>query len=187
MGQYFKIVNLSKKQYFSASIFDEGIKESSILRGIHAYAFGKLLTTGLAGEKSKWRTGNNTGIWAGCWAGDRIAIVGDETQGEFLEAEPLELETKPVISDDVVVLEFENIGGKLLCWLVNDNDFADWLLDRLHQKERYIADVGYIAYTYRDLSGELIAFLDKHFANKWEIKCKKIWEDGGNTFVEPDI
>jgi hypothetical protein len=187
MGQYFKIVNLTKREYFSASIFDEGVKRSSILRGIHAYAFGKLLTIGLSEESSKWRKGNGSGIGAGCWAGDRIAIVGDETHGDFLGVEPLHPEIKPIILDDIIVLEFENIGGKLMCWLTTDDDFAEWLLNQLQQNEQYMGDIGYIAYKFRHLSEELIAFLDKHFPNSWEKRCKQIWEDRGNTFIEPDV
>lgn len=187
MGQYFKIVNLTKRDYFSASIFDEGIKRSSILRGIHAYAFGKLLTIGLPEENLKWRKGNGSGIWAGCWAGDRIAIVGDETHGEFLGVEPLHPEIKPIILDDIIVLEFENIGGKLICWLTTDDDFAEWLLDRLQQNEPYMGDIGYIAHKFRHLSEDLIAFLDKHFPDSWQKRCKQIWEDRGNTFIKPDV
>jgi hypothetical protein len=187
MGQYFKIVNLTKRQYFSASIFDEGIKKSSILRGIHGYAFGKLLTIGLSEENPKWRKGNSNGIWAGCWAGDRIAIVGDETHGEFLGVEPHNQQTTPIILDDIIVLEFENIGGKMLCWLVNDKEFAQWLLTQLQKDSSYIGKVGYIAYKFNHQSEELKAFLEGHFTKSWEKKCKQIWEDKSTTFIEPDV
>lgn len=185
MGQYFKVANLTKRQYFSAGIFDEGVKKPGILRGIHAYALGKLLTIDSSEENPKWRKGSRNGIWSGSWAGDRIAVVGDQTHGSFLDVEPLNPRTQPVILNDIVELEFENIGGKMICWLVNDEDFAEWLLDRLRQNERYIGNIGYIACQYRHLSEELIAFLDKYFTKSWEKQCKQVWEDRGNTFIEP--
>ncbi|HLM53131.1 MAG TPA: hypothetical protein VK325_06000 [Pseudoxanthomonas sp.] len=192
MGEYYKIVNLNKRQYLSADIFMEGIKGRGIMRGIHAYAFGKLLTYGgLPENNSKWRKDNPTGVWAGCWAGDRIAIVGDETEdpGEFLGVKLFDSATNPLALDEILRLEFENIGGKLICWLVNDADVAERLLERLRQSEHYFGVVGYIAHKYRygDVSKDLIKFLDQHFSKTWEKKYKRILEDRGNTFIEPDV
>jgi hypothetical protein len=176
MGYYYKIANLTKQQCFNAIIFNEGIRRGGIMRGIHAYALGKLLTLGgslqeknandFSDNHSKWREDNPIGIWDRCWAGDQIAIVGE---------------------DDELALGFENIGGKMICWLVNDAYFAEWLLEQLRQRERYLANIGYIAYKYRHLSEELITFLDQHFPKSWEKIGKRIWEDPGNTFIEPDL
>ncbi len=187
MGQYYKIVNLTKRQYFSASVFNEGIKKYGILWGIHAYALGKLLTIGLAEENAKWRKGNSNGIWAGSWAGDRLAVVGDQTHGDFLGVEALNADTKPIILDDIVELEFENISGKLICWLVNDEAFAEWLLKELQEDKNYMGDIGFIAYKFRHLSDELIVFLEKYFTKGWEKKSREIWEAKGTTFIEPKV
>jgi hypothetical protein len=89
MGQYFQIHNLSKKQYFNASVFKENNKQSGILRGMHAFALGRLLTAGLAEGNPLWRPGNETGVYAGAWAGDRIAITGDYGQTDFFGVEPI--------------------------------------------------------------------------------------------------
>lgn len=189
MGQYFKIINLDKRQYFSPSIFDEGIKKTSILQGMHAYALGKLITYGgeLSEENKKWRKGNEQGIWFGAWAGDKIAIVGDYAKSNLLGIEPTNPENKAINLYELAELEFENIGGKLILWLINDEKFADWLSDRLKTNEQYIGKIGYIAYKFPDINEELKIFLENNYGKAWEKKSKEVWEDRGNTFVEPDI
>jgi hypothetical protein len=191
MGQYFKVANLTKRQYFSAGIFDEEIKQSGILRGIHGYALGKLLTFGLPDLKSDWQMkAVDYGIQVGCWAGDRIAVIGDETGPEagFLEVEPLNPKTQPIILDDILYFEFENIGGRLFCWMANDRGFKEWLVERLQKREGYLADVAYIAYKFPDLSRELISILDQYADEppSWEYRCKQIW-DRKSSFTPPEV
>jgi hypothetical protein len=95
----------------------------------------------MAEENAKWRKNNSSGIWAGSWAGDRIAVVGDQTYNDFLGVEALKADTNPIILDDIIELEFENISGKLICWLVNDEAFAEWLLKELNEDRNYIGNM----------------------------------------------
>jgi hypothetical protein len=187
MGQYFKIVNLTKRQYFSASVFNEGIKRYAIMRGLHAYVLGQLLALGLPEGNSKWEKGNQSGVWRESWAGDRIAIVGDETKGDFLGVEPTNSNFKPLILDDIVKEEFENISGKLICWLIEDEVIQKGILANLVIDERYIADLGYIVYKFHNISQELKIFLETHFSKNWEKLCKKIWEDEKTSYIPPSV
>jgi hypothetical protein len=189
MAQYFIIVNLTKKQYFSASVFNEGVKRSGILRGIHAYALGKLLTYGAESqeENPKWRKGNEHNLWIGAWAGDRIVIAGDHGYTHLFGLYPSNPEHKPVSIYDLAVTEFENVGGKLIHWLINDEDFAEWLLAETQADEHYLADIGYIVYRFPGINTELLAFLEQHFGRSWEKKCKEIWEGKVSTYIEPDV
>ncbi len=183
MGQYFKVVNLTKKEYFSADVFNEGIKQSNILRGIHGYALGKLLTIGLIEKNPKWQSGNNFGVWAG----DRIVIVGDETPDELLKVMPLIKQAEIIPPVDLIEHEFDNINGKMICWLVNDEDFARWTLESLNNDESYIGVLGYVAYKYHDIAEDLICFLKSNFDKNWEKRFKQVCEDKANTFVKPNV
>jgi hypothetical protein len=67
MGQYFKIVNLDKREYLDPSCFTSGPKlESFSLSGTGALrVLARLLCTDTWGE------------YSGRWAGDRVLIAGD--------------------------------------------------------------------------------------------------------------
>lgn len=60
MGQYFKVVNLDRHEWFDPNAFEESIKHPERAPRTME-ALGRLLMPG------------------GAWCGDRIAIVGDES------------------------------------------------------------------------------------------------------------
>ncbi len=186
MGQYFQIHNLSKKQYFNANVFNENIKQSGILRGIHGFALGRLLTAGLSESNLLWRPGNEAGVYAGAWAGDRIAITGDYGQTDFFGVEPSQQENKPANLWDLAYFEFKNIGGKLLLWLAGEDTFREWLEKQLQQDSSYLATLGFIAYKYPRFNGELVAVLENVFGRQWEKRYRELWDKSGAVII-PDM
>lgn len=78
MGEYLRVANASKRQYFDPFHFGGGTKRSSFLYGLSGFALGRLLSGEL-----------DSGFWLESWAGDAIYIVGDET---LVSAFPLLLE-----------------------------------------------------------------------------------------------
>lgn len=79
MGQYFKIVNKTKKQVLEPHIFDSGFKHGEVLanssRGSVLQALGLLISTC---DRDKTSTSLK-----GSWAGDEIIMVGDYHESEL--------------------------------------------------------------------------------------------------------
>ena len=86
MGQYYKIVNLDKKEFLDPDVFGEGIKlmefawEGKTLRGLTFllrksepyYSLGDMhFPDTCKNKKDYWSK------WIGRWTNNRIAIVGD--------------------------------------------------------------------------------------------------------------
>ncbi len=71
MGQYFKIVNPAKRQYFNPSAFAENNKASGVLFGYHAFAVA-LLVCNLKEVRHDY------GELAGSWFGDAVIAAGDD-------------------------------------------------------------------------------------------------------------
>lgn len=72
MGQYFYVVNLTKKQYLDPHRFGDGAK-------LFEFGTGGGTMTGLSWLLS---TGGGSN-WGGTWAGDSIVIVGDYAKREY--------------------------------------------------------------------------------------------------------
>lgn len=79
MGQYFKIVNKTKKEVLEPHIFDSGFNHSEVLanssRGSVLQALGLLISTC---DRDKTRNSLK-----GRWAGDEIIMVGDYHESEL--------------------------------------------------------------------------------------------------------
>lgn len=93
MGQYYKIVNLDKKQFIHPHRFDDGLKlcEFGNSRSGTLFALAALLADG------NGRGGgdiSSDSSFIGSWAGDRIVIAGDYgDNGKFLpDSVPQDLE-----------------------------------------------------------------------------------------------
>lgn len=76
MGQYYKVVNLDKKQYIKPHAFDDGAKllEFGCSSGGTMLALALLLASGNGRGGGDHRSSDPV---IGSWAGDRIVIAGD--------------------------------------------------------------------------------------------------------------
>lgn len=94
MGQGYKIVNVTKRQFINPHDFDEGYKMLEFVchdggAGFTMAALGALLTSscGLGGGDLRFQ-GEQPAI-IGSWAGDRVVIAGDyDAGGRFFEHLP---------------------------------------------------------------------------------------------------
>ena len=178
MSQYYKIVNLDKKEFFSPDVFNDGLKLGAMMNGIHSYVVGRLLLANFDMNTTTLK------FQSGYWAGDRIVIVGDESGTNFfgLQTE-FNLENYNLLND-LVISEFENIGAKLLFSFIDDNNFQKLILEQLTNDDWYYAQIGFLVHQYPDNANELKKFLVQNFGNHWEKKAKEIWEDKKTAIIQ---
>ncbi|WP_224994897.1 hypothetical protein [Cesiribacter sp. SM1] len=82
MGQYFKIVNLTKKQFIDIGGLGENNKFSGLGSGLNGVVLGRLIAS-----PGQWRNApgllklygdpEEHDVYVGMWAGDRIVVPGD--------------------------------------------------------------------------------------------------------------
>lgn len=155
MGQYYKIVNIDKKEYINPHDFGDGAKLMSfalssmgVMSGLailladgNGNGGGDLYTDGL--DQFNWDI-------VGRWAGDRIVIAGDyaengshvqkdhvkgivDTDGHKVSEHTINLYTLASVS-------YENISGKVLFTLMSDKCVRDEMVkmadEALLQKDK---------------------------------------------------
>jgi len=84
MGQYYKIVNVKKREYINPHMFDEGLKlmEFGMSAGGSLTALAVLLSNGNGRGGGDLNSANPI---VGSWAGDPIVVAGDYgDEGKFL-------------------------------------------------------------------------------------------------------
>jgi len=84
MGQYYKIVNVKKREYINPHMFDEGLKlmEFGMSAGGSLTALAVLLSNGNGRGGGDLNSANTI---VGSWAGDPIVVAGDYgDEGKFL-------------------------------------------------------------------------------------------------------
>jgi hypothetical protein len=116
MGQYYRIVNIKKKQYITPSTFGDGLKlmefsmsASGVLAGLAI-----LLADGNGRGGGDLHSENDI---VGSWAGDNIVIAGDYAdEGKFVKEVDKNLYS-------VATMEGEDISIKVLDALCDDQYF----------------------------------------------------------------
>lgn len=90
MGQYWKPVNLDKKEYMHAHRMEEGLKllEQAWSTGGVATALVMLLAPGLNNGPRGGGDACSRHPLLGHWAGDRIVFVGDYSKNEDMPSVP---------------------------------------------------------------------------------------------------
>lgn len=120
MGQYFKIVNVKKKQYLNPYMFGDGLK----LMEFTCSRFGVLSGLSILLADGNGRGGgdlHSENPIVGSWAGDNIVIAGDYADdGNFLPADKQDVNLYQVASE-----EGEDISLKVLDALFDDRFFLD--------------------------------------------------------------
>lgn len=163
MGQYFRIVNVDKKQFIDIGKLGENCKFSGIGQGLQAIALGRLITS--LGEITKlWTTvfghPEKDEFYVGAWAGDRIVIAGDYDYADVNNI-PTSLPDIPDLNlyDKVDIdADYENVTLKVITWLANDVETADMLAENA----KYSMDL------LRDLAD--LVFIHKHRQMKKSIE-----------------
>jgi hypothetical protein len=118
MGQYYKIVNVKKRQYITPHIFGDGAKLMEFSMSANGVLAGLaiLLADGNGRGGGDLHSDNEI---VGSWAGDNIVIAGDYADnGKFLPVDKIDRNLYDVVSD-----EGEDISLKVLDALFDDNYF----------------------------------------------------------------
>lgn len=118
MGQYYKIVNVRKKQYITPHTFGDGAK----LMEFSMSANGVLAGLAILLADGNGRGGgdlNSENEIVGSWAGDNIVVAGDYAdQGKFVKTTDQNLY-------EVCIAEGEDISLKVLDALCDDRYFFE--------------------------------------------------------------
>lgn len=119
MGQYYKIVNVTKKQYINPVTFGSGYKLMEFASdGCSAMTGLAVLLANSNGRGGGDLCSDNEVV--GSWAGDRIVIAGDYAEfgdpGEPDTEENLYLQCSPRSDSD-----FEDISAQVISAMCDDN------------------------------------------------------------------
>ena len=120
MGQYYKIVNVKKREYINPHMFNDGMKlmEFGMSAGGTMTALAVLLSNGCGRGGGDLYSENEI---VGSWAGDPIVIAGDYgDDGKFL---PEDKQDRCLYS--VAEEEGTDISAKILDALMEDRYFAE--------------------------------------------------------------
>jgi hypothetical protein len=110
MGQYFKVVNVKKREYINPHMFNDGMKlmEFGMSAGGTLTALAVLLADGNGRGGGDLNSSNEI---VGSWAGDPIVIAGDYADdGKFLPAD----------KQDTTLYSVVDVEGKDISHLVLD-------------------------------------------------------------------
>jgi hypothetical protein len=185
MGQYYKIVNIKKKQYISPLTFGDGSK----LMEFSMSANGVLAGLAILLADGNGRGGgdlNSDNPIVGSWAGDNIVIAGDYADtGKFVKNDDSNLY-------HVASEEGEDISIKVLDALCDDSYFfsefrknrAGWIsdsqVDSLIQrklKEKGLTEVKeFIMTSSKDPN---VTYKVKNDNGSWECDCPSFTYTGG--------
>jgi len=174
MGSYFKIVNVTKRQYLDPSDFGEAIKWSSVLHGEHCIeALKHLLSDSHAvREKSKpWDI-------AGSWSGNSIVLTGDDTS----PPDPIGIATSTNDEpgrnlNQLAAEEFQNISNLAIAMLA-EHGFEQPILDYAENDNcMFLTIADFIAQT---SDSRLKAAFEYRFKTNWrkrynEIVAERTW------------
>ena len=147
MGQYYKIVNVKKRQYLNPHMFNDGMKlmEFGMSAGGTLTALAVLLADGNNRGGGDLHSDNDI---IGSWAGDPIVIAGDYAdQGKFLPADKSDQTLYSVCED-----EGEDISAKVLDALMEDRWFREDFINNWSEhknKDTYYKDVNLIVNKWR--------------------------------------
>jgi hypothetical protein len=132
MGQYFRIVNLSKKHFIDIDSLGENNKFDFLGQGLNGIVLARLLCS--PGNDLMYGDKEKDDIYIGLWAGDSIVIAGDYDMVEY------DSENGKVNLYDKVILdhEYTDITTKVIAWLMMDDFTFEMLRSRaVHDKELY--------------------------------------------------
>jgi len=121
MGQYFKVVNTSKKQYYNIEGLGDNPKLGGIGVGLNGIVLSRLLLS--PGEEFKSKiVGKNliSRELTGFWIGDKVIIAGDYDEPNTNNVETssetfLDYNLYSLVSQ---TSEYEDITDKILFWLI---------------------------------------------------------------------
>lgn len=159
MGEYFRYVNLDRREYFDIDALGGATKASGIGRNLGARAFALLLTR---------RGGGGAGgqVAVGSWAGDRVAVIGD-----YIEPNALGVATGSERNLwSVVDEEYRDISSSVAVMLL-DSDGPDELVEAARHRTDLFVLLAELALVHRQAA--CLKLMAEHFP-EWQKRYAKL-------------
>ena len=135
MGQCFRIINVTKKQFIDIGHLGENNKFHGIGQGLNGIALGRLLAF-----KASDCIPDQNELYIGAWAGDSIVITGDHY--DFHDSDISSSNSDNLHQNLYYSTEhdsqYEDITHKVISWLAKDDDIADLLADRAQRYDNLL-------------------------------------------------
>lgn len=129
MGQYYKIVNIKKKQYITPHTFGDGAKLMEFSMSANGVLAGLAILLADGNGRGGGDLNSNSSI-VGSWAGDNIVIAGDYADpGKFVKEQDKNLYL-------VATEEGEDISLKVLDALCDDR----WFFEDFRKNTTFVSD-----------------------------------------------
>ena len=171
MGSYFKIVNLTKRQYLDPADFGEAMKWRGTLRGEHCIQAFKYLISDLHAERE------STSRWdiSGRWAGDRVVLTGDDSSPPDPIGLTTSTEDEPTRNlYQMAAEEFQNIGNLAIAMLA-EHGFEQSLLDHAEDdKSLFLTIADFVMQT---SDSRLKSAFERRFETNWQKRYGEIVTD----------
>lgn len=175
MGQYFKIVNTSKKQFVDINALGENNKLSFIGQGLNGIVLGRLLTSSGADWGNDFYDDfghpNSDKIFMGVWAGDKIVIAGDYDEADTNGIKTSDINDSNRNLYDMVESEYENITNDVIKWLANDEQTAEMLAERAEIDSELLQKLSDLVFINRN--NQMKKSLEKILGSDWTKRLKK--------------
>jgi hypothetical protein len=129
MGQYYKIVNIKKKQYITPHRFGDGAKLMEFAMSANGVLAGLAILLADGNGRGGGDLNSDNEI-VGSWAGDNIVVAGDYADlGKFVKDQDRNLY-------DIAVIEGKDISLQVLEALFDDQYFFDEF-----RKHNWVSDI----------------------------------------------
>ena len=129
MGQYYKIVNVKKKEYITPHTFGDGAKLMEFSMSANGVLAGLAILLADGNGRGGGDLNSNSSI-VGSWAGDNIVIAGDYADpGKFVKEQDKNLY---LVATD----EGEDISLKVLDALCDDR----WFFEEFRKNTMFVSD-----------------------------------------------
>ena len=185
MGQYYKIVNIKKKQYITPHTFGDGAKLMEFSMSANGVLAGLSILLADGNGRGGGDLNSNNSI-VGSWAGDNIVIAGDYADtGKFVKIPEQNLY-------EVCIAEGEDISLKVLDALFDDSYyFSEFRRNRLNWTgsdevhslvKRKLQDKGLTEvkeFTMPSSKDPNVTYKVKNDNGNWECDCPSYTYTGG--------
>ena len=179
MGQYYKIVNVKKREYINPHMFNDGMK----LMEFGMSARGTLTALAVLLADGNGRGGgdlHSANPIVGSWAGDPIVIAGDYAdEGKFLPADK-----QDTTLYNVVDVEGTDISAKVLDALMEDRWFREDFIKEWpgHNLNDYYAEINKVVEKWKAMDNPTAVPIPVPMANHHSVKGSK-----GDTYEVVDL
>ncbi|WMI68216.1 hypothetical protein [Mangrovimonas sp. YM274] len=175
MGQYFKIVNVSKKQFIDIDSLGENNKLGFIGQGLNGIALGRLLTSsGKDWDEDFFKAFGNPNsdkIYMGIWAGDKIVVAGDYDEPDTNGIKTSDAENGNRNLYDKTESDYENITDEIIKWLANDEQTAEMLVNRAEKDSELLQKLSDLVFI--EQNKQMKKSLEKILGSDWTKRLKK--------------